>query len=219
MRKLLRVEAAALLKSLATNQKGLKARLEKMARRLDQDSDTVLLSDLGTIRDELAAVRRGLARQVISEQPTLKLKNEWHDWLHHAERSAGEDHELRSERLEMLASELRLRGVDVPEIEIRRPQRMSVPATVRVQVSESPSAPIDPEASDALHEEELMEHVSHEAGEYWERLIAGLHPEHTDPVQLARLLKAFRVIQGERKRLERQAGIRRYRLTAFETWH
>lgn len=218
MRTFLRVEAAALRKGMTAHEKGLKARLERTLKRLEQDTDTVLLSDLGAIRDELAAVRRGLARQVISEQPTLKLKNEWHDWLHHAERAPDEDHELRSERLEMLASELRLRGVDVPVAEIPRPRRPSVPVEVRIEAEEPPSFTTQEPAATEEETEQIVDSLVDEAGEYWERLIAGLHPDHSDPEQLARLLKAFRAIQGERKRQDRLMGVRRYRLTAFETW-
>jgi hypothetical protein len=219
MRRLLRAEAAALLKQQLTHQKNLKARLERVLKRLEDDSDTVLLSELALVRDELASARRGLARLTISEQPTLKLKNEWHDWLRHAHHSEGEDHELRNERLEMLASELRLRGVEVPQVEMPAPRSASRPATVEVQIEPSAEESV---ISDVMDDEDGEQEVAtrwDEAGEYWERLIAGLHPEHTDPAQLARLLHAFRQIQGERKRFDRFAGVRRYRLAAFEAWN
>lgn len=218
MRRLLRVEAAALLKGQLSGQKSLKGRMERILKRLESDSDSVLLSELATVRDELAAARRGLARMAIAEQPTLKLKNEWHDWVRHAHHSEGEDHEVRSERLEMLASELRLRGVSLPQVEAPVSRSSHRPATIVVKIEPSPEAPV---AAEMLEDEETDEVVAQhwdEIGEYWERLIGGLHVEHADPGQLARLLHAFREIQGERKRADRLAGVRRYRLAAFDGW-
>ncbi len=219
MRKLLRVEAAALLKGQLSGQKNLKGRLERIFKRLETDSDGALLSELASIRDELAAVRRGLARLAIAEQPTLKLKNEWHDWLRHAHHSEGEDHEVRSERLEMLASELRLRGVSMPRVEMPVSKVESRKLkTTEVRVEPCVEMPV---AAEMLEDEETDEAIAHhwdEIGQYWERLIGGLHTEHADPGQLARLLHAFREIQGERKRADRLAGVRRYRLGAFEAW-
>ncbi len=219
MRKLLRVEAAALLKGQDSGQKNLKLRLQRILKRLESDSDAVLLSELANVRDELSAVRRGLARLAIAEQSSLKLKNEWHDWLRHAHQSDGEAHEVRSERLEMLASELRLRGIEVPQVEMPAPRSLNRPASIEVRIEPSTQGSM---VEDVMEDEEEELPVSgrwDEAGEYWERLIAGLHPEHTDPVQLARLLRAFRKIQGERKLADRLVGVRRYRLTAFEAWN
>lgn len=222
MRRLMRAEASTLAKELAKHQDTLKKRLQKLEKRLQKDSDNVLLSELGTIRDELSSVRRGLARLSLSEQSTLKLKNEWHDWTRHEEVSEGIDHLLREERLEMLASELRLRGCDVPESRATRARE-----TASLEIETEPVAQIVPETSmeDALFEtvieadEETDATVDWTAvGEYWDRLIAGCHPGHTDAVQLVRLLKGFRDVQGERKRADRRQGVRRYRLMAFETW-
>jgi hypothetical protein len=219
MRKLLRVEAAGLLKGQAGHQKNFKVRMERIIKRLESDSDGVLLSELAEVRDELAAARRGLARLALAEQPTLKLKNEWHDWVRHAHHSEGVDHEVRSERLEMLASELRLRGVEMPKVELpvsKVASRKSQVAEVRIE----PCVEI-PMAAEMMEDGESDEVVAQhwdEIGQYWERLIGGLHTEHADPGQLARLFHAFREIQGERKRADRLAGVRRYRLGAFEAW-
>ncbi len=220
MRKLLRVEAAGLLKGQAGHQKNFKVRMERIIKRLESDSDGVLLSELAEVRDELAAARRGLARLAIAEQPTLKLKNEWHDWVRHAHHSEGVDHEVRSERLEMLASELRLRGVEMPKIESSLSRSQQRPVAVEVKMESCVETPV---AAEMLEEDEESDEVvaQHwdEIGQYWERLIGGLHTEHADPGQLARLFHAFREIQGERKRADRLAGVRRYRLGAFEAWH
>lgn len=218
MRRLLRVEAAALLKGQLSGQKNLKVRMERIIKRLESDSDGVLLSELAAIRDELAAARRGLARLAIAEQPTLKLKNEWHDWVRHAYHSEGEEHEVRFERLEMLASELRLRGVEMPHVEMPVSRSARRPASIEVKVEPCIEEPV---AAEMMEDEETDEVVAQhwdEIGEYWERLIGGLHTEQADPGQLARLLHAFREIQGQRKRADRLAGVRRYRLGAFETW-
>lgn len=222
MRRLMRAEASTLAKELTKHQDALKKRLQKLEKRMQKDSDNVLLSELGTIRDELSSVRRGLARVSLSEQSTLKLKNEWHDWMRHEEASEGIDHLLREERLEMVASELRLRGCDVPE-----PRATHASETAPLEIETESAAQIVPEApmEDVLFEaviesdeetEEMVDWTT--VGEYWDQLIAGCHPGHTDVLQLARLLKGFRDVQGERKRADRRQGVRRYRLTAFETW-
>lgn len=218
MRTLLRAEAAALMKAQATHQKGLKAQLERLIKRLDSESDGALLSELSAVRDELASVRRGMARLAIAEQSTNKLKNEWHDWMRHAEKSRGEDHALRTERLEMLSSELRMRGIEVPySAVLERPSEQDQATPIEVRVEEDTAVPEQTlEIVDEAQDEERSSW--NEVGEYWEQLIAGLHPDHADPVQLARLLRAFRNVQGERKREDRRHGVRRYRLTAFEAW-
>lgn len=229
MRRLLRAEASALARELAKHQDALKKRLQELDKRLQKDSDTRLLSDLGQVRDDLSSVRRGLARLSIAEQSTRKLKNEWHDWMRHAELSEGVDHALREERLEMLASELRLRGHAPEGAPHEADIRMAVTGGSRPSPEETLESLAErvPSAEEGVHFEESS--VEDEAevdaavdwasvGEYWDQVIAGCHPRHTDVAQLARLLKAFRVVQGERKRLDRRQGIQRYRLTAFETW-
>ncbi len=232
MRRLLRAEAAALAQELAKHQGSLKKRLQDLEKRLQNDSDTLLLSDIGLIRDELSSVRRGLARLSISEQSTRKLKNEWHDWMRHEEASEGVDHLLREERLEMLASELRLRGhapsgawqvADTSARNVAHTEEASraedVSSDALASVREMPVETALSVVAELEGEEESEAQVDWTAvGEYWEQLISGCHPRHTDATQLARLLKAFREVQGERKRLERRQGVTRYRLSAFETW-
>ncbi len=223
----MRAEAAALAKELGRHQVSLKKRLQALEKRLQKDTDTVLLSELGAIRDELGGVRRALARLSISEQSTAKLKNEWHDWMRHAEWSEGIEHALREERLEMLASELRLRGVHVglnqetrvTNNEYRRKESGSTIFDTRYSAPE----PVSVETS--VLEEIVVEEVPEDsvdwaaACEYWEQLIAGCDPMHTDARQLARLLKGYRHVQGEKTRHDRAHGTRRYRLQAFEAWH
>ncbi len=221
----MRAEATALAKELSRQQTVMKKSLQALEKRLQKDSDTVLLSELGTIRDALAAVRRALARIAISEQATAKLKNEWHDWMRHAEWSEGIDHALREERLEMLASELRLRGVSVnsndglrmTDDESERHSTSVIRNSSRVEEEvpavESPSI----EESVVMEApEDLVDWAA--ACEYWEQLIAGCDPRHTDEWQLARLLKAYRGVQGEKKKQDRRGGVRRDRLVAFESW-
>lgn len=212
------------MRQLQSHQKAMKALLERVLKRLDRDSDAGLLSELGSIRNELATVRRGLVRVAISEQSTVKLKNELHDWMHHADVSDGAEHELRQERLEMLASELRLRGIDIPDVESSRAPRPAPRAaleTERGARGERRDTPLlDSRLESVVLLDEDEEPTNWEAaGEYWDQLVSGLGVSHHDPIQLARLLKAFRDVQGERKRQDRLSGISRYRLAAFEAWN
>lgn len=225
MRKLMRAETNTLLKELHRHQNTLAKRLRGIEQRLRQDADASLLSELATIRDEIAAVRRGLARLSLAEQSTLKLKNEWHDWARHEEYSDDANHALRVERLEMIASELRLRGVKLPEARIGT-QRDSATSVRRLTIEEvTVSEPSICENPSNAADISLMEPETtfsstdwNEVCLYWDRLISGCDPSHTDVTQLARLLKTFREVQGERKRADKRHGIRRYRLDAFDAW-
>lgn len=215
----MRAEASALLRGLQGREKTMKVRLGDVLKRLQRDSDEGLLSELASIRNDLAMVRRSLARATITEQPIMKLKNELHDWLRHAEMSGGEEHELREERLEMLGSELRLRGVDVPEGVGKRVTHNAYRQSEAVVPAAIEQETLQDSIVESMIEEEQEPTDWTAAGEYWDQLVAGLGASHHDSAQLTRLLKAFRDVQGERKREDREAGIRRYRLTAFEGWN
>jgi hypothetical protein len=229
MRGLMRAEAATLLKELVSQRSLLKKRLQALQKRLQRDSDEMLLSDLAGVRDELTSVRRGLARLSISEQSTLKLKNEWHDWTRHKDLSGEIDHALREERLEMLASELSLRGY-APSIVLQDANVIESPRNADDREFTEEESEGEGNADSAIAhdvaEDVLMSELGDdieqtdwsEAGDYWERLIAGCHPKHTDHAQLARLLKAFRDVQGERRRQDCEHHVERYRLSAFDAW-
>jgi hypothetical protein len=228
LRRLLRAEAKALSKELDRLTGEQRKRLVAVEKKLENASDRLLLSDLAALQAELSSIRRGLGRLALVTQDLQKLKNEWHDWERHGLYADGE-HPLREERQEMIASELRIRGARVPKgmndqsIVMNAPQPTLGPQTMH-QRTEEPKRESREVSSIIMIEEDqeeraLQQALAEQRATYWDELVSGLDPTWPDTNQLARLLKAFRMAQGEQKLLDRQRGVRRYRLTAFEAWH
>jgi hypothetical protein len=120
----------------------------------------------------------------------------------------------------MLASELRLRGIEVPRATIVEEEKpvprvqptIELPAAVEssAQVSEEVAAP-----SLADDWEPMWLAQADDSAEYWESLVPGFEAPHLSQAQAMRLVKGFRMAQGDRKQADRARGIRRYRLNAF----
>jgi hypothetical protein len=160
-------------------------------------------------------------------QDIQKLKNEWHDWERHG-LYADEEHPLREERQEMIASELRIRGARVPKASYDQVAVMSAPQPITEpqvkqqeegEMTESGNQSILIKLKEEQEERANQQALKEQQSTYWDELVSGLDPAWPDTSQLARLLKAFRLAQGEQKLLDRQRGVRRYRLAAFEAWH
>ncbi len=227
LRRLLRAEAKALTKELERLTVEQRKRLMAVEKKLESASDRLLLSDLSAFQSELSSIRRGLGRLALVSQDIQKLKNEWHDWERHGLYADGE-HPLREERQEMIASELRIRGARVPKgmndqsMVMNAPQPAIGPQAMqqeeREQRTEGTEQPILITLEEDQEERANQQALAEQQATYWDELVSGLDPRWPDTSQLARLLKAFRMAQGEQKRLDRQRGVRRYRLTAFEAW-
>ncbi len=224
LRRFLRSEAKVLSEELDRLSTEGKERLKLINKKLEAASDRTLLTDAAAWKEELADLRRGVSRFALSGRHPQKLKNEWNDWERHASFTDPAEHETKRERQEMILSELRVRGLRVPqEIADRKAQSAKLnneTSTLEVAAPAPPPPCFPPpqneegvggggDAEDEPRETCLP---------YWEQLIAGLDAENMDPEQLTRLFKAFRATHGEQKNLDRQKGERRFRLTAFESW-
>jgi len=219
LRRLLRSEASTLLNELERLSKKQREVLQGLVRASERADDTTLMSEAKTLRESVESARRVLARLSAAEQSTEKLKAEWHDWECHSAYVDDAEHVTKKERQEIIASELRLRGVRIPSnssqsISIHEAPCVSVPeAPCLSQVNDAENEPIIEVALEletpALDEQSIL---------YWDALVSSLPPESIDERSLSRLLGAYRQIQGEQKRADRRKGTRRYRLGAFEAW-
>lgn len=218
LRRLLRSEAKTLIAEFTRISKGQHEALERVLKAVDRLDDAKLMSELQDLRRDVEIARRALARIALAGQSTDKLRTEWNDWERHSAYVDDANHATKRERQEMIASELRMRGVRVPGAEYRMPV---------IEVATAPERPAEtvtfalvetvPEEAPIM-EEESEPPMRQENVEYWDALIASLPPESTDERAMARLLGAFRRVQGEQKRLDQRQGKRRYRMSAFDTW-
>lgn len=197
------------------------ASLERILKAAERSDDAKLLAELPAMKEELEAGRRALARMVISGQRTDKLRAEWHDWERHAAYVDDANHAVKRDRQEMIASELRTRGVRLSSVEApaAEPVMLRIPESDMQDVTDAPALNIPAAVItewDVSEEEEAPE--LSEAVAYWDGLIASLPPDQSDERSLARLLRAFREVHGVQKSQDRRTGTRRYRLAAFDAW-
>ena len=111
LRRLFLSEAITLRTYLLEAMRGHERVLDSAIKALKRDTDAKLREEASDIHAELIAVRRALYRLLLARQERGELVNEWNDWKRHAEFSGMSLHHAREEREEMLASELRLRGL------------------------------------------------------------------------------------------------------------
>jgi hypothetical protein len=219
MRRLLLSEAKTISKLLDSAFGGHGSLLKELIEDLSKKPDAVLSERWESVCQELLSVRRALYRLILARQSRAELLNEWNDWERHAHVSKGDKSLARFERQEMLASELRLRGIDLP--------RPSMP-TSEVAAFEKTivSTEVAPPVVEAAKEKEEMPSLADdwepmwlsqadEAANFWESMIAGTDAPHLSPGQAMRLAKGFRMAQADRKQADRVRGIRRYRLASF----
>ena len=218
LRRLLRSEAKTLLNELERLTKAQREALQGLLKAVDHSDDAKLMTEIASLRGGVEAARRALARIAIAGQSTDKLRTEWHDWESHAAFIDDANHATKRERQEMIASELRMRGVRMPVV-TPVPVEMgeSAPAT------EAPVEAVIFAVQETMPEPQMMEEeeevpMNEDNIAYWDALISSLPPESTDDRSLARLLGAYRMVQGEQKRADQRIGKRRYRLGAFDAW-
>lgn len=111
LRRLFLSEAVTLRKYLVDAMKGHERLLDEAITILKRDTDEALREEANDIHHELIAVRRALYRLLLARQERNELVSEWNDWKRHAEFAGTQLQHAREEREEMLASELRLRGL------------------------------------------------------------------------------------------------------------
>ena len=218
LRRLLRSEAKTLISEFIRISKSQHEALERVLTAVDRLDDAKLMSELQGLRRDVEIARRALARIALAGQSTDKLRTEWNDWERHSAFVDDANHATKRERQEMIASELRMRGVRVPGAEYKMPV---------MEIASTPEAPSETIAFALVEtvqeepmflQEEAEPTMDQENIEYWDALIASLPAESTDERALARLLGAFRRVQGEQKRSDQRQGKRRYRMGAFDAW-
>jgi hypothetical protein len=220
MRRLLLSEAKTISKLLDSAFSGHGSLLKELIEDLSKKPDGVLAERWDVVCQELLSVRRALYRLILARQSRSELLNEWNDWERHAQVSKGDKSLARFERQEMLASELRLRGIELPRATLLKMETESAPTpTASVEVSAvAVEAPLDQKeetVSLADDWEPMWLSQADEAADFWESVVTGADAPHLSAGQSMRLAKGFRMAQGNRKQADRVRGIRRYRLSAF----
>lgn len=218
MRRLLLSEAKTISTLLDAAFSGHGSLLKELIEDLSKKPDGILMERWDSVCKELLSIRRALYRLILARQSRSELLNEWNDWERHARASAGDKSLTRFERQEMLASELRLRGIEVPRASIVEEEKpaprvapvIEAPVIQKAEIVDAAEAP-----SLADDWEPMWLAQADDSAEYWESLVPGFDAPHLSQAQAMRLAKGFRMAQGDRKQADRARGIRRYRLNAF----
>lgn len=223
MRRLLLSEAKTISKLLDSAFSGHGSLLNELIEDLSHKSDKELVERWDVVCQELLSVRRALYRLILARQSRTELLNEWNDWERHAYVSKGDKSLARFERQEMLASELRLRGIELPRTSLASLDKESVENQKQVSFVTVTAQPVveaivsEPEVQPSLADdwEPMWLAQADGAAEFWDSVVAGADAPHLSSGQAMRLAKGFRLAQGNRKQADRVRGIRRSRLSAF----
>ena len=220
MRRLLLSEAKTISKLLDSAFSGHGSLLKELIQDLSHKPDSQLVEHWDVVCQELLSVRRALYRLILARQSRSELLNEWNDWERHAYVSKGDKSLARFERQEMLASELRLRGIELPRsivssIEGEKKEISSIVMEAPKPVDEPLLNESEAQPSLADDWEPMWLAQADSAADFWEGMVAGTGAPHLSGGQAMRLVKGFRFAQGNRKQADRVRGIRRYRLSAF----
>lgn len=220
MRRLLLSEAKTISKLLDTAFSGHGSLLKELIEDLSKKPDGVLAERWDVVCQELLSVRRALYRLILARQSRSELLNEWNDWERHAYVSKGDKSLARFERQEMLASELRLRGIELPRATVQESEPEK-PLAAKIEIAQQQvvatpemSAPRET-VSLADDWEPMWLSQADQSADFWESVVGGVDAPHLSAGQAMRLAKGFRLAQGNRKQADRVRGIRRYRLSAF----
>lgn len=220
MRRLLLSEAKTISKLLDSAFSGHGSLLKELIEDLSKKPDRELMDRWDVVCQELLSVRRALYRLILARQSRSDLLNEWNDWERHAQVSKGDKSLARFERQEMLASELRLRGIELPRASsstMEQVKQESESIAIEIAPPLVEVAMGDPEVLPSLADdwEPMWLSQADVSAEYWEGVVAGTDAPHLSSGQAMRLAKGFRLAQGNLKQADRVRGIRRYRLSAF----
>jgi len=222
MRRLLLSEAKTIRKLLDSAFGGHGTLLKELIDDLSRKPDRELLEQWDRVCEELLTVRRALYRLILARQSRTDLLNEWNDWERHGQASRDDKHLARFERQEMLASELRLRGIEVErkneglgikDMGLGREEEQTTHAPISSSHIPYSSTGIPSLADDW---EPMWLNRADESAEFWESMVAGCDAPQMTSGQAMRIAKGFKLAQGDRKQADRARGIRRYRLAVFE---
>ncbi len=219
MRRLLLSEAKMISKQLNTAFAGHGDLLKELIEDLARKPDAQLQERWDELCQELLSIRRALYRLILARQSRTELMNEWNDWERHGAVSGGKESPIRHERQEMIASELRLRGIKLPEPK----QKVEVPELVTRTVEVKDIEPITmaqetvTEEAPSLADDWEPMWLAHadSSAVYWESLLPLLEAPQMSPAQALRLAKGFKQAQADLKLADRGRGIRRYRMAVY----
>lgn len=210
-RRLLQAEVKVLLTESKILSQGLERELKACASRLERATETELKGELRAMDKDLNRVRQGLQRFMLAGWETRQLLDEWHEWERLRQISDGQ-HEPGIARQELLASELAIRGVQLPKPTPDVPcsvSRECLPASVPCPVSREDDWLVE---WSVLHKQAVEAEYA-----YWNDLAAAMSriPFYTGEAALA-LYKGLKHAHAEQRLLDRREGVRRYRLSVFE---
>ena len=193
-RRLLIQEQLRLAETLERALKAYEVRLTEVAGKIHGLDDESLEREVGNLRLEQEALARAIQRLDFAEQSTFKLTDEWTEWQQAGERSSAK----YADRLEMLRSELALRGVNLGEIETVEPENM-------MDEIEPFEVPVQPPRTDELSEwDELFGSSATEETAHWNRQLAEiLDAEQIDPQRACEVARRLKHASGEERRARR----------------
>lgn len=180
------------------------------AADLDEASFQRERRSLEDIRQILA---NAIRRLELSTKDNQELVNEWNEWR--AQLSfVSQDRleEIHRVRLEMLRSELAVRGLKQEKGE--RKEVVEPPPRTRVEEVLEPRQPArEPDHLDDWHEMSMKRVIP--ISEYWSEQIRRLQDQH-HPEAWPEIIRQFRAAQAALKLHDRLHGIRRDRVVVFE---
>jgi hypothetical protein len=213
-------ELAATADGLQGLEKDASRRLISLAKRLRSFDDEALVQASPELFSELAQARRLLQRLQLGTRPSNELVDEWAGWQElkqHDPEDAAKPYKV--ERMELVRSELSVRGLWP-----HKPERRTLVSreVVTAVVEEQPLPEVEVLATNPLpdlFDEWLEERAAcgDDHLETWQEAFRSvLRDARHDPMLSVAILKHQRLLHGEQKRHDRSAGVRRYRLKAFE---
>lgn len=218
-RAMLLAETRALRAYFRDTMKAYDVSLDETIKALDQEKDQTLMAKAPQIRAELQATRRALYRSLLARQDKQTLITELNEWKQHKHVSKGAESAVRSERMEMLESELRSRQVEKASV-----MANELVEVVAEQGSEPRAVPAftEPEVAKAERHLPLIElwkslqPSTDDVMQSWATVLKKAHHPELDLRASAELIKTFKQAQGAIKQNDRQNGIARDRLEVFE---
>ncbi len=213
IRRLFLAEAETLRQYLAEAMKGHSQLLMEMVTALKRDTDERLRENANDIHNDLIGVRRALYRLLLARQARSELLSEWNDWKRHAEFSGERVYRPREERQEMLASELRMRGVRIPGYVMEDPF-IPLEETVRSQptivpvIHEEDEVTIS-EPKDSLQsdwQEVLASFEQNLPESEWEDMIEACLSPAAHPRSASAVLRSARKHQGHQAKRRRKTA-------------
>ncbi|MCC7522982.1 hypothetical protein IT407_04275 [Candidatus Uhrbacteria bacterium] len=215
IRRLFLAEAETLRQYLTEAMKGHNQLLVEMITALKRNTDEQLRDDASELHNDLIAIRRALYRLLLARQARTELLSEWNDWKRHAEFSGERVFRPREERQEMLASELRLRGVRIPGYVMDEPyipldeavrNSPTIIPVIREEDKVTISEPKDSLQSDWHEVLESFENTLPESE--WEDVIEACLSPAAHPRSASAVLRSARRHQGHQAKRKRKQALK-----------